>query len=106
MVTDELLKRLLGKMDELNKRMERLFVSTESMFDVLDKHLPIRRDSDVIYDPGIRLANFTVWATLNTFLTGLNKLKKFPIIWGWMIKIYSILLLFGLQKMLVCGLRI
>ena len=45
MATDELLKRLLGNTDELNKRMERLFVSTESMFDVLDKRLPVVRDS-------------------------------------------------------------
>ena len=45
MATDELLKRLLGKTDELHKRMERLFVSTKSMFDVLDKRLPLVRDS-------------------------------------------------------------
>ena len=35
------------------------FVLTESIFDVLDKRLPMVRDSDAIYDPGIKLANFT-----------------------------------------------
>ena len=59
MATDELVKRLLGKTDELNKRMESLFVSMEMKFNMLDKHLPIVRDSDAIYDPGIKLANFT-----------------------------------------------
>ena len=76
MVTDELLKRLLGKTDELNKRMERLFVSTKSMFDVLDKRLPIGRDSDVIYDPGIRLANFMGLGNPKYFLAWVKQVEK------------------------------
>ena len=76
MVTDELLKRLLGKTDELNKRMKRLFVSTESMFDVLDKRLSIGRDSDVIYDPGIRLANFTGFGNPKYFLDWVKQVQK------------------------------
>ena len=68
MATDELLRKLLGKLDEIDKRTQKLANSTESRFDAWDKILIKVKDSDEIYDPGIDLGYFTGLGNIDDFV--------------------------------------
>ncbi|KAL8098098.1 hypothetical protein AgCh_031023 [Apium graveolens] len=83
MATDELLRNLLGKLDEIDKRTQKLVNSTESRFDAWDKILIKVKDSGEVYDPGIELAYFTGLGSIDDFVEWVTQVDKISAYTGW-----------------------
>ncbi|KAL8098364.1 hypothetical protein AgCh_031212 [Apium graveolens] len=83
MATDELLRKLLGKLDEIDKRTQKLVNSTESRFDAWDKILIKVKDSDEVYDPGIDLGYFTGLGNIDDFVEWVTQVDKISAYTGW-----------------------
>ncbi|KAL8127779.1 hypothetical protein AgCh_014632 [Apium graveolens] len=83
MATDELLRKLLGKLDEIDKRTQKLVNSTESRFDAWDKILIKVKDSDEVYDPGIDLGYFTGLGSIDDFVEWVTQVDKISAYTGW-----------------------
>ncbi|KAL8135315.1 hypothetical protein AgCh_010108 [Apium graveolens] len=76
-------KKLLGKLDEIDKHTQKLANSTESRFDELDKILAKVKDSDEVYDPGIELGYFTGLGSIDDFVEWVTQVDKISAYTGW-----------------------